>query len=249
MARSIKLTRYQVEPVENADLQAFRLRVVAEDASNTNQDVNVFLYLRKPLNPYTNRRDDVFYAVASPADMADYPVGAPDPDQAYPFFRLPYVELDLRSQSLVEDVWKIIQEEVGNLLTALERMDQLSQVQEIFLEPDQESTGMPLRLIRGDTWKRTWIIKDQAGPINLTGATARLQLRTMDDTLVAEASTANGRITITPLEGRIDMTMPAGVMASLDVGLYKFDLEVTYPDNTVSTYEQGTVNLIPDVTR
>ncbi len=45
-----------------------------------------------------------------------------------------------------------------------------------------------VKLIRGDTWRRSWIIKDEVGqPIDLTGASARLQVRDKRDEVLAYA--------------------------------------------------------------
>ncbi len=108
---------------------------------------------------------------------------------------------------------------------------------------------MPAKLISGDTWFRTWKLTDPAGvAINLTGATARLHVRDADDVKVMEASTVDGRITITPLTGQIDLVMPHSVTA-LAEGKYQFNLEVTHADNTRRTYESDFLTIVGDTTR
>lgn len=103
--------------------------------------------------------------------------------------------------------------------------------------------------VRGDTWRRTWFIEAADGsPVDLTGATARVVLRTRAGQLALEASTADGRITLTPAEGRIDLTVPAAAMR-LPAGRYPFDLEVTFPDGRVRTYEQAVLALTEDHAR
>ena len=105
-----------------------------------------------------------------------------------------------------------------------------------------------LQQIRGDTWKRTWVLKDANGvPLDLSGCRARLQVRDRDGLLRAEASTTAGRLILTPLAGRIDMVMPADAMG-LTPGAYRFDLEVVFLDGTVTTYETAQLNLLEDVT-
>jgi DNA-binding IclR family transcriptional regulator len=108
---------------------------------------------------------------------------------------------------------------------------------------------MAVRLVRGDTWTRAWELRDAAGaPIDLTGATARLQVRDDADAVLIAASTSDGRITVTATAGRIDMKVPYSATA-LAPGSYRFDLEVTHADGTRRTYEQDTLVVLADVAR
>ncbi len=106
-----------------------------------------------------------------------------------------------------------------------------------------------VKLYRGDTWQRAWVIQDAAGaPVDLTGAAARLHVRDADGVKVMEASTADGRLTLQPAHGRIDLLMPkeaTGVAPSA----YRFDLEVTYPSGVRRTYEQATLVVLEDMSR
>lgn len=109
--------------------------------------------------------------------------------------------------------------------------------------------GKPLRHYRGDTWRRSWLLKDGTGaPIDLTGASARLHLRLEDDTLIAEADALNGRLVITPLDGRIDLTIEAAFMRTLDLITYLWDLEVNYASGVVRTIEQSRLVVTRDIT-
>mgnify|MGYP001098188921 CR=1 FL=1 len=127
MPRRLQLRRYELQNVNYQWLGAFRLRVEAlpEPTSDPPMDTNVFIYRRDPVNPYTGTQTDTFFAVASPVDMSEYPVGAPSATTRFPFFRLNYVELDFRSSAQAEEAWRIIVHDVDNLLKALDRMDQL----------------------------------------------------------------------------------------------------------------------------
>jgi hypothetical protein len=108
---------------------------------------------------------------------------------------------------------------------------------------------MAVKLYRGDTWTRAWELKDAAGnPINLTGASARLQVRDATGAVVISASTTDGRITITPASGRIDMLVPYSA-TGLAPGSYRFDLEVTHASGLRRTYEQDTLVVLEDMTR
>lgn len=125
MARRLLLQRYNLDNVNYQWVGAYRLRVEASDADATGADPNVFLYQRRPPNPYDGSVLDDFIAVASPADMTEYPVGEPADHTTYPIFRLAYVELDLRGVDLAEDTWVLLVSEVGTLLTALDRLELL----------------------------------------------------------------------------------------------------------------------------
>ncbi|GAB4483861.1 MAG: hypothetical protein OHK0044_33290 [Burkholderiaceae bacterium] len=108
---------------------------------------------------------------------------------------------------------------------------------------------MAVRLVRGDTWTRAWELRDaNDAPIDLSGATARLQVRDEADAVLISASTSDGRLTITPGAGRIDMRVPFAATA-LAPGSYRYDLEVTHADGTRRTYEQETLVVLADVAR
>lgn len=105
-------------------------------------------------------------------------------------------------------------------------------------------------LVRGDTWLRTWDLQDEDGtPIDLTGASARVQVRDWTDALVLSASTADGRLTVSPAIGRVQMSVPAAATAGIEPGRYSFDFELTYPDGVRTTYESATLLVQEDVAR
>lgn len=108
-----------------------------------------------------------------------------------------------------------------------------------------------VKLIRGDTWVRTWVLKDSNGtPIDLSRASARFMVRDSNtDAVKIIASTDNGLLTITPTEGRIDLIVPYTQTETLTPGKYKFDLEVTYVNNIRRTIEQSVLRVVEDVTR
>ena len=104
------------------------------------------------------------------------------------------------------------------------------------------------KLIRGDTWRRAWIVGGTANPTDLTGATARLHLRDAKDVLKVTATTENGLLTITPLTGRIDLRVEGSVM-NIEPDTYSFDLELTTDDGIIRTIEQEKLKIIADITR
>ena len=101
--------------------------------------------------------------------------------------------------------------------------------------------------VRGDTWTRAWIVKAATGAlVDLTGASARLQLRSTDGTLAVSASTApDGGITISG--SQITLTIPATTMV-LPPGYYFFDIELTQADGKRTTLEQVRMQIKEDYT-
>lgn len=107
----------------------------------------------------------------------------------------------------------------------------------------------PARIYRGDTWERTWSIKDaDDNPVDLTGATARLYLRASGGELIRDYSSPSDAITITELEGRVYLAAPYADTESLAPGKYKFDLEVTKASGVRRTYEANTLEILSDIT-
>jgi len=107
---------------------------------------------------------------------------------------------------------------------------------------------MPHSIYRGDSWVVSWtILGADNRPINLTGATARVQLRDNQNRLFVEASTSNGLITLNPTQGRIDMNVPFSTMESVPVGTYQYDLEVTFPNGVRRTYVVDQLHIERDV--
>ena len=133
MARRLKLDRKEVTNVDYQWTGAFRLRIECSDPSNSGADPNVFVYRRDPANPYDGTANDTFFAVASPVDLSEYPVGEPNPDAQYPFFRLDYVELDFRATSDAVEAYDLIVAELGTLCRALDRLEQLEAASSVWV--------------------------------------------------------------------------------------------------------------------
>lgn len=107
----------------------------------------------------------------------------------------------------------------------------------------------PARLYRGDTWEREWRLTDPSGaPIDLTGASGRVQVRDADGALVAEASTSDGRLTLGGVAGTAVMVMPYSATA-IAPGSYRFDFEITYAGGKRRTYEQNVLIVLEDMAR
>jgi len=96
----------------------------------------------------------------------------------------------------------------------------------------------------------TW--KDAAGtPINLTGYTARLQVRPSIDsaTTLLTMTTENGRISLGGAAGTIRLLLDAATTASLTWTSGVYDLELQSAGGTVTRLLAGTVTVSPEVTR
>lgn len=109
-----------------------------------------------------------------------------------------------------------------------------------------------LEINQGADLEISFILNNENGtPINLTGYTARMQLRTSYNsaTVEMELTTANGRIVITPLLGKIALNAPASITTNLVAQQYVYDLEMVSGSGYVTRVVQGDVIVSPEVTR
>lgn len=104
---------------------------------------------------------------------------------------------------------------------------------------------------QGDTFSvvLTWrdVNKD---PVDLTGYTARMQLRTSVDaeTNSLELTTENDRISLGGTNGEIQLTVDADTMAAMDAGSYKYDLEMVV-GASVRKLLKGKFKILAEVTK
>ena len=87
----------------------------------------------------------------------------------------------------------------------------------------------------GDTWKFSFVWSNNNTPIDLTGCTAKMQIRDSAGVLVAPIAPATTTITITGSTGTVLVVFPAATTASVAAGSYKSDLQITFPDGTVQS--------------
>jgi hypothetical protein len=104
---------------------------------------------------------------------------------------------------------------------------------------------------QGATFARTlqWLDENEA-PIDLTGYTARMHVRktVKSATTLIELTTANGRITLTPADGKLDLLLTATLTAAItDGGVY--DVELVSPGGVVTRILEGKFTLSREVTR
>jgi hypothetical protein len=107
-----------------------------------------------------------------------------------------------------------------------------------------------LRIKRGDTWQCTWQYRDSAGDaIDLSGCSARLKLKPRyTDTETLSIGSGSGELVIDAAAGDIAQTVAASVMAEIDPGQYRADLEITWADSTVTSTETVWVEIVEDIT-
>lgn len=96
----------------------------------------------------------------------------------------------------------------------------------------------------------TWKTGTPATAVNLTGYTARLQVRTSVDSAstVLELTTSNGGITLGGAAGTVALAATATATTALSAGYYVYDLELV-SGATVTRLLEGRVSVSAEVTR
>jgi len=109
-----------------------------------------------------------------------------------------------------------------------------------------------LTLEQGVTWDQDVVWKDSTGtPRNLSGYTARLQIRptASSDVTYVGMTTGGGGITITAGTGTINLLLSATATAALTFTQAVYDLEAESSSGVVTRLMQGRVTLSREVTR
>ncbi len=104
---------------------------------------------------------------------------------------------------------------------------------------------------RGDTLicNFTYNAIDNNEPIDLAGCSARLHVKFLrTNEIFIDASTENGLLIIELNTSTITLIVPATDMVLFPLGRYKFDLELTLPDQTVFSTDTEYLEIIQDVT-
>lgn len=108
-----------------------------------------------------------------------------------------------------------------------------------------------LSIEQGAEFTKRFVWKDSTGtPVNLSGYTARMQIRPTvgSDTVLLELTTQNGRIALGGSAGTIDLIMGATVTAGLTRGGV-YDLELVQTVDDVVRFAEGAVTVSKEVTR
>ena len=106
----------------------------------------------------------------------------------------------------------------------------------------------------GDTWMFSFVWSNNNTPIDLTGCTAKMQIRDAANAIVATApATATSpllpnTITITGLTGTVSVTFSSNFTAPITAGSYKSDLQLTFPDGTVQSSSTVTITVEAGIT-
>lgn len=112
-----------------------------------------------------------------------------------------------------------------------------------------------LEIDQGATFDKTftWLTgtPKSAQPVDLTGCTARAQVREEIDSpdVLLELSTENDRIVLGGTSGEIRIVIDASTTAAIDWESGVYDLEVIFPDGTVVRRMAGGVSVSKEVTR
>lgn len=104
---------------------------------------------------------------------------------------------------------------------------------------------------QGADWFINFTYEDSTGtPINITGYTAALQLRSLpSDPTAALSLSTNAGITITGATGLVEVHATAAQTGNLVAGTYYYDLEITSGTGVVTRLIQGQAVVSPQVTR
>ena len=101
---------------------------------------------------------------------------------------------------------------------------------------------------QGSDFAINFTVKDNGSAKDLTGYSARAQMRTSKN-----ATTVAATFTCTipdPSSGTVVMTLPNATSSAMAAGTYVYDLEIfTSGDATVTRLIQGSVDLTQEVTR
>jgi hypothetical protein len=104
---------------------------------------------------------------------------------------------------------------------------------------------------QGADWFLNVTYEQPAGtPVNITGYTSALQLRSLptDATAVLSLATGSG-ITITGATGLVAVHATAAQTRAIDEGVYYYDLEITSQSGIVTRLVQGQAYVSAEVTR
>lgn len=94
-----------------------------------------------------------------------------------------------------------------------------------------------------------WLDKNKK-PINLTGYTAKMQVRTTaGGTLLLDANTTNGYIVLGTLNGVIDFNVPEAIITALTFTSAVYDLVLTPAAGGPIRFIEGKVTVSPGVTQ
>ncbi|SOE35305.1 hypothetical protein [Delftia acidovorans] len=111
---------------------------------------------------------------------------------------------------------------------------------------------LKLQIYQGATFRRRlrWLNPDKT-PIDLTGCTARMQVREeVESTAVLlELTTENDRLVLGGTAGTVDLLVDASTTATITWSSGVHDLEIVHPGGEVTRLAEGSCCVSPEVTR
>ncbi len=109
-------------------------------------------------------------------------------------------------------------------------------------QPAVYNTG----ILRGDTFSESFTFATGGVPLDLTGASVRIQLRNRSGGVIGSFENGSG-IEAAQDGGAIVWTIEGSQTAAYAPGLYQYDIEVT-TGSTVRTYLSGSFTVQKDIT-
>jgi len=113
------------------------------------------------------------------------------------------------------------------------------------------ATTYDLLIEQGASFSQVVTYKEAGVAINLTGYTARMQVRSTLESAstIVELTTANSRITLGGAAGTITLTISATDTAALPAGRGVYDLELVSGSGIATRLLQGVCTISRNVTR
>lgn len=105
---------------------------------------------------------------------------------------------------------------------------------------------------QGATFQLAVTLRDDLGALlDLTGYSGRMQIRqsVSSSTVLAELTSANGRVVITPASGLVELNLEASATSALPASSLVYDLELESSGGFVLRALQGAITIDPEVTR
>lgn len=108
-----------------------------------------------------------------------------------------------------------------------------------------------LRIDQGSRLRFTFRVLDNGSPADLSGYTARMQIRASVSStdVLAEYTTANNMLVISPGDSTVTITVPSSETEDYNWTTGVYDLEIVSGSNDAIRISEGWVKVSPQVTR
>ena len=103
-------------------------------------------------------------------------------------------------------------------------------------------------LEQGSTFNREITVQENSQALNLTGYSARMQMRSTHDSSTI-ALTFTTTIASPATQGKINLIATATQTAAVEEAIYVYDLEIESSAGNVTRILEGQVTVTPEVTR